>query len=122
MRRYCSATGWLIASRRAGNVRRTQGGEVRIVDSSTFKVSTTVAAAVVTVHPGGIRELHWHPNADEWQFYMAGQGRMNIFATGGRARTLDFETGDVGYVQKPLPHYIQNTGKPDLKFRDTITI
>jgi oxalate decarboxylase len=96
--------------------RRTKGGEVRIVDSSTFKVSTTVAAALVTVHPGGMRELHWHPNADEWQYYIAGKGRMTVFATGGRARTLDFETGDVGYVLKTLPHYIENTGNTDLQF------
>jgi len=33
---------------------------------------------------------------------------MTIFACGGRARTLDFETGDVGYVLKTLPHYIEN--------------
>src|SRR5437762_3351002 len=39
--------------------RRTKGGEVRVVDSSNFKVSTT-AMAMVTVHPGGLRELHWH--------------------------------------------------------------
>jgi oxalate decarboxylase len=97
-------------------IRRCQGGEARIVDSSVFKVSTTVAAAIVTVHPGGLRELHWHPNADEWQYYMAGEGRMTVFATGGRARTLDFETGDVGYVPKTLPHYIENTGKTDLRF------
>ncbi|HKN37229.1 MAG TPA: cupin domain-containing protein [Terriglobales bacterium] len=45
-----------------------------------------------------------------------GQGRMTGFATGGRARNLDFETGDVGYVQKTLPHDIENTGKTDLKF------
>jgi oxalate decarboxylase len=96
--------------------RRTKGGEVRIVDSSAFKVSTTVAAAIVTIHPGGMRELHWHPNADEWQYYMAGKGRMTVFATGGRARTLDFETGDVGYVLKTLPHYIENTGNTDLQF------
>lgn len=96
--------------------RRTRGGEVRIVDSSSFKVSTTVAAAIVTVHPGAMRELHWHPNADEWQYYMAGKGRMTVFATGGRARTLDFETGDVGYVLKTLPHYIENTGDTDLQF------
>jgi oxalate decarboxylase len=89
---------------------------VRIVDSSKFKVSTTIAAAIVTVHPGGIRELHWHPNADEWQYYIAGQGRMTVFATGGRARTMDFQAGDVGYVQKTLPHYVQNTGDTDLKF------
>jgi oxalate decarboxylase len=96
--------------------KRTKGGEVRIVDSSSFKISTTIAAAIVTVHPGGIRELHWHPNADEWQYYISGQGKMTVFATGGRARTMDFQAGDVGYVQKTLPHYVENTGNTDLKF------
>jgi hypothetical protein len=32
-----------------------------------FKISKTIATALVTVHPGGVRELHWHPNANEWQ-------------------------------------------------------
>jgi oxalate decarboxylase len=96
--------------------KRTKGGEVRIVDSSTFKASTTIAAAIVTVHPGAIRELHWHPNADEWQYYISGKGRMTVFDTGARARTMDFQAGDVGYIQKTLPHYIQNTGDTDLKF------
>jgi oxalate decarboxylase len=96
--------------------KKTKGGEVKIVDSSKFKISTTMAAAIVTVHPGGIRELHWHPNADEWQYYIAGAGRMTVFATGGRARTMDFQAGDVGYVQKTLPHYVENTGTSDLKF------
>jgi oxalate decarboxylase len=96
--------------------KRTKGGEVRIIDSSKFKVSTTIAAAIVTVHPGGIRELHWHPNADEWQYYISGAGRMTVFATGGRARTMDFQAGDVGYIQKTLPHYVENTGATDLKF------
>jgi len=95
---------------------RTKGGEVRIIDSSIFKVSTTMAAAIVTVRPGGMRELHWHPNADEWQFYISGKGRMTVFATGSRARTADFEAGDVGYVQQTLPHYIENTGDTDLRF------
>jgi oxalate decarboxylase len=95
--------------------KRNKSGEVRIVDASNFKVTTT-SAAIVTVKPGGVRELHWHPNADEWQYFYAGRGRMTVFATGGRARTMDFETGDVGYVQKTLPHYVENTGDTDLKF------
>jgi len=95
---------------------RTKGGEVRIIDSSLFKVSTTIAAAIVTVHPEGMRELHWHPNADEWQYYIGGKGRMTVFATGARARTADFQAGDVGYVQQTFPHYIENTGDTDLKF------
>jgi len=96
--------------------KRTKGGEVRIVDSGKFKVSTTVAMAMVTVQPGGLRELHWHPNADEWQYYISGKGRMTVVATGNRARTMDFQAGDVGYVEKTLLHYIENTGDTDLIF------
>jgi oxalate decarboxylase len=96
--------------------KKTKGGEVLIVDSSTFKVSTTVAAAIVTVHPGGMRELHWHQNADEWQYYISGKARMTVLSTGARARTMDFEAGDVGYVQQTLGHYIENTGDTDLRF------
>src|SRR5438445_1963900 len=96
--------------------KRTKGGEVRIVDSSKFKVSTTVAMAMVTIHPGGLRELHWHPNADEWQYYISGKGRMTVVATGNRARTMDFQAGDVGYVEHTLLHYIENTGDTDLIF------
>ena len=83
---------------------------------ANYLLDTNHAAALVTLKPGGLRELHWHPNADEWQFYISGKARMTVFATGGRARTMDFETGDVGYVLKTLPHYIENTGNTDLKF------
>jgi oxalate decarboxylase len=92
-----------------------KNGDVRIIDARRFKITTT-CTAIVTLKPGGMRELHWHPNADEWQYFFAGQARQTVFATGGRARTMDFETGDVGYVQKTLPHYIENTGTTDVKF------
>jgi oxalate decarboxylase len=95
--------------------KQTEGGEVKIVDSKNFKVTTTTMA-LVTVHPGGMRELHWHPNADEWQFYIQGKGRMTVVATGNKGRTMDFQAGDVGYVQKTLLHYIENTGDTDLVF------
>jgi oxalate decarboxylase len=91
-------------------------GEARIVDSRNFKVNNAVAMAHVTVHPGGMRELHWHQNADEWQYYVSGKARMTVFAASGRARTMDLEKGDVGYVQQTFPHYIENTGDQDLVF------
>jgi oxalate decarboxylase len=75
-----------------------------------------MAAAIVTIRPGGMRELHWHQNADEWQYYISGKARMTVLAAGSRARTMDFETGDVGYVQQTLPHYVENTGDTDLRF------
>ena len=53
---------------------------------------------------------------DEWQYYISGKARMTVVGTGERARTMDFEAGDVGYIEKTLPHYIQNIGDEDLRF------
>jgi oxalate decarboxylase len=95
--------------------RQTKGGEVRIADSNNFAVSTTIAAALVTLRPGGLREMHWHPNADEWQYWIKGQGRMTVFGAGPRAVTMDFKPGDVGYVKRSNGHYIKNMGDTDLQ-------
>jgi len=111
-----SATDFAFRTMEMAPTKRTKGGEVRIIDSSTFKASTNVAMAMVTVHPGGLRELHWHPNADEWQYYISGKGKMTVVSTGNRARTMDFQAGDVGYVEKTLLHYVENTGDTDLVF------
>jgi oxalate decarboxylase len=95
---------------------RTKSGTVRITDSSVFPVSKTIAAALVEVEPGGLRELHWHPNTDEWQYFIAGQARMGVFAASGQARTFDFQAGDVGNVPFATGHYVENTGSTTLRF------
>ena len=94
----------------------TAGGRVRITDSSNFPASKTVAAALVEVEPGGLREMHWHPNADEWQYYISGRARMTVFGSSGTANTFDYQAGDVGYVPFPMGHYIENTGETPLRF------
>jgi oxalate decarboxylase len=95
---------------------KTKSGTVRITDSSVFPVSTTIAAALVEVDPGGMRELHWHPNTNEWQYYIEGQARMGVFGASGQARTFDFQAGDAGYVPFAMGHYIENTGTTPVRF------
>ena len=95
---------------------KSSGGTVRITDSKNFPASKTIAAALVEIEPGGMRELHWHPNTDEWQYYIEGVGRMGVFAANGHSRTFDFAAGDVGYVPFAMGHYIENTGDKPLKF------
>jgi len=94
---------------------RIAGGQVRIVDSSNFPAASTIAAALVEIEPGGMRELHWHPN-DEWQYYISGRGRMTVFASGEKARTFDYQAGDVGYIPFAMGHYVENTGEETLRF------
>ncbi len=95
---------------------KTNGGTVRIVDSHNFPAASTIAAALVEIEPGGMRELHWHPNTDEWQYYIEGSGRMTVFASEGHARTFDYQAGDVGYVPFAMGHYVENTGNTTLRF------
>jgi oxalate decarboxylase len=89
---------------------------VQVADSSNFKVATTVAATLVTMQPGAMRQMHWHPNADEWQYYIKGKARMGVFNTGPNVVTMDFNPGDIGYVKRNYGHYVQNVGDSDLQF------
>ncbi len=97
-------------------VKENHSGVVHLADSRTFKVSKTITAALETLKPGALRRIHWHPNADEWQYWIKGEGRMTVYNAGPRAQTADFRAGDVGYVPKSQAHYIQNTGSTDLQF------
>ncbi|KAF8699651.1 Oxalate Decarboxylase, partial [Rhizoctonia solani] len=92
------------------------GGSVKVVDSRTFNVSKTIAVAEVTVVPGGIRELHWHPTQPEWTFYLEGTARVTVFASSGNARTFDYQAGDIGYVPPTFGHYVENTGNTTMKY------
>jgi oxalate decarboxylase len=97
-------------------IRNNRGGTLQMADSTIFKASTDIAAALETIKPGGLREMHWHPNADEWQYWIKGEGRMTVFNAGPQAQTQDFRPGDVGVVKRNYGHFIQNTGNTDLVF------
>ncbi|MDI7925005.1 cupin domain-containing protein [Ferirhizobium litorale] len=98
----------------ASPLKDNKSGNIKLADSKTFKVSKTIAAALETIKPGAVREMHWHPNADEWQYWIKGKGRMTVFDAGPQAQTADFNAGDVGYVKAQQGHIIQNTGTEDL--------
>jgi len=98
--------------------KETKSGTVRIADSTNFLVSKTIAATRVTIKPGGLRDMHWHPNADEWNYWIKGTGRVTVFNTGPAAITANFHPGDIGYVKKALGHYVENTGNTDLEYME----
>lgn len=89
------------------------GGWVRITDSTNFPAATTIAAALVHINPGAMREIHWHPT-DEWQYYISGKAKMTVYASSGKARTFDYQAGDVGVVPFSMAHYVENIGDEPL--------
>jgi oxalate decarboxylase len=101
---------------RSPAIKRNSGGTIQFADSSNFPIAKTIATALVTIEPGGMREMHWHPNADEWQYYLRGTARMTVFNTGPKATTTDFRPGDVGVIRRNFGHYIENTGDDVVQF------
>jgi oxalate decarboxylase len=87
-----------------------KGGKIWVVDSTRFPISKTVTGAVIELEPGGLRELNWHPNADEWQYILDGQVSMTLFGAKGRYRIETFDQGDVGFVPQGYGHSIENVG------------
>src|SRR5574344_803926 len=94
----------------------TEGGSLRILDSNNFPACDTTSAALVEIEPGAMREIHWHSNADELQYYIQGKARMTVFQPGPKARTFNYQAGDVGYVPVGNFHYVQNIGTEKLVF------
>ena len=97
-------------------VRETPAGTVQIADSRNFHVSKTIASALVTLRPGALRELHWHPNADEWVYFIKGRAQIGVFAAAPKAVTTNFNPGDIGYIKRTNGHYVKNAGDTDLQF------
>jgi oxalate decarboxylase len=87
-----------------------KGGRQWLVDSQNFPISKTIAGAIIDLEPGGLRELHWHPTADEWQYIIEGKVSMTMFGSGGRYRTETLAKGDVGYIPQGFGHSLENVG------------
>jgi oxalate decarboxylase len=86
------------------------GGRLWMVDSTRFPISKTITGAILELEPGALRELHWHPTADEWQYVFSGRVSMTMFGANGRFRTETLEQGDVGYIPQGYGHSIENVG------------
>lgn len=87
-----------------------KGGKIWVVDSTRFPISKTITGAIIELEPGGMRELHWHPNADEWQYILDGQVSITLFGAKGRYKIETFDQGDVGYTPQGYGHSIENVG------------
>jgi oxalate decarboxylase family bicupin protein len=96
------------------------GGSIKILDPVNFPAASPFSVALVTVHPGAMREMHWHTKSDEWSYFIAGQARITVFSAPSASRTFDFTAGDVGYVPVADAHYIENTGDTDVIFLEVL--
>jgi oxalate decarboxylase len=90
------------------------GGEERIVSSKEFPIQTTLTSVLLKLEPGALRELHWHPNADEWHYYLQGEAEVQVFGAHRRSKKETFSKGDVAFIEQGFGHYVRNIGSQEL--------
>ena len=91
------------------------GGSLRLATANEFPISQGMSGGVMTIKPGAMREMHWHPNANEWHYYLKGTAQVALFGSGGRGKIAEFKPGDVAYLPAGMGHAIRNIGKDDVE-------
>ena len=91
------------------------GGELRIVSQKEFPIQNSLTGATMLLKPGALREMHWHPNADEWQLYLSGRARVTIFGAHGRTKTEAFGPGQVAFIKQGFGHCVEQIGDEPTK-------
>ena len=86
------------------------GSELRLASAKEFPASFNMTGAIIHLEPGAMRAMHWHPNADEWQYVLSGSYELSVFAAEGQASVSKLREGDVGYVPMGYGHALRNGG------------
>ena len=92
------------------HVRLQDGGWTREVTERELPIATTIAGVNMRLNPGehmsGIRELHWHKEA-EWAYMISGAARVTLLDYDGNMFVDDIYEKDLWFFPKGLPHSIQ---------------
>jgi oxalate decarboxylase len=92
------------------------GGWAKEATVAEFPVSEKLAGVLMSLVPGGLRELHWHANAAEWAYVIKGRCRVSTIDPAGHSQIADFHAGDVWYFPRGFGHSIQAIGSEDCLF------
>src|SRR5258708_22919174 len=95
--------------------RITNGGWTRQVTIRELPISTTMAGVEMRLTAGGVRELHWHVEA-EWAIMLYGNARITAVNQEGKSFISDVGVGDLWLFPKGVPHSIQGLGPDGCRF------
>jgi oxalate decarboxylase len=97
------------------HVRQESGGWTRQITERELSISKNIAGVNMRLNAGGVRELHWHKEA-EWAYMLYGSARITAIDAQGRYFIDDVGVGDLWYFPGGIPHSIQGLGPDGCEF------
>jgi oxalate decarboxylase len=92
------------------------GGTRSMANQNNFSLLKGMSLYSLRLDDGGVREPHWHPNAAELSYCLAGRAIMTIFSPGAGHDTFTVDPGEIVYVPRGYLHHIENINQGDTKF------
>lgn len=80
------------------------------VRSDDFPILERLSLARVTVEAGGFREPHWHANANELGYCLAGELLVTIFGDSNQHSSFTILPGQMFFVPSGALHALENVG------------
>ena len=99
-----------------GLKRSCPGGYRLLLNADKFKALHGMALATITLKKGGLREPHWHPNANEMTYCLEGKALITLFSPGNTRDTFTLEAGEVVYIPRGYIHHIENIHAGESRF------
>ncbi|SIR43822.1 Cupin [Rhizobium sp. RU35A] len=91
-------------------------GDFYRANAKNFPVLKGLAVQALEIQPGGVREPHTHPNANQLDFCVSGKGQVGIVGPEGETHYLELSPGDISFVPQGYLHWIENLGDEPLSF------
>lgn len=91
------------------------GGSRTDANHANLPVLQGMAISLLKLNGKGMREPHWHPNANELSYCIEGKALMTIFNPGSGHSTFIIEPGVLSFVPMGSLHHIENIGNTPLK-------
>jgi len=94
-----------------------KGGTIQEANQSTFPglMGSGLALYLLTLEPGAVRIPHWHPDAAELDYCLAGTCRIGLGFPTGEWQRFDLTPGEISILPQAWFHYIQNIGDETLR-------
>jgi oxalate decarboxylase len=94
----------------------TDCGTKTSVNKTNFPILKGLSLYHLVIKDGCFREPHWHANADELAYCLAGKALVTIFASGNQHSQFAISAGEMFFVPSGSLHSIENAGPGEAEF------
>ncbi|KAK9766679.1 hypothetical protein K7432_004069 [Basidiobolus ranarum] len=86
-------------------------GSITALTADNFPILKGLSIRRILLKPRGVREPHWHVNANELAYCLRGQVLVTIFENNSAFSSFTINAGQMFYVPSGALHHLENTGK-----------